>query len=139
MIQKTYFKTKEYCKVKFSFTPENAETVAILGLNNDWDNPVTMDKKKDGSFSIELSLPKNTQHEFRYLVNAIEWANDAAADGEQSNAFGSHNSLLLLTEPAAEPVPVVTPKAVKAKAPAQSAKAAKETKPVKKVVKKAGK
>ncbi len=33
MIQKTYFKTKDYCKVKFSLKPENAETVAIAGLN----------------------------------------------------------------------------------------------------------
>jgi len=30
MIQKTYFKTKDYCKVKFSFAPENAETVEVL-------------------------------------------------------------------------------------------------------------
>ena len=32
MIQKTYFKTKDYCKVKFSFAVENAETVEVLGL-----------------------------------------------------------------------------------------------------------
>ncbi len=33
MLQKTYYKTKDYCKVKFSFKPELAETVEILGLN----------------------------------------------------------------------------------------------------------
>jgi hypothetical protein len=31
MVQKTYFKTKDYCKVKFSFNVENAETIEILG------------------------------------------------------------------------------------------------------------
>ena len=49
MIQKTYFKTKDYCKVKFTFSVENAETVEILGLNSDWGNSVVMSKKKDGS------------------------------------------------------------------------------------------
>ena len=38
MVQKTYFKTKDYCKVKFSFKVEDAETVEILGLNSDWEN-----------------------------------------------------------------------------------------------------
>ena len=38
MLQKTYYKTKDYCKVKFSFKPELAETVEILGLNSDWQN-----------------------------------------------------------------------------------------------------
>jgi hypothetical protein len=32
MVQKTYFKTKDYCKVKFAVNIENAETVEILGL-----------------------------------------------------------------------------------------------------------
>jgi hypothetical protein len=31
MIQKTYYKTKDYCKVKFSLRPENADSVAIAG------------------------------------------------------------------------------------------------------------
>ena len=46
MVQKTYYKTKDYCKVKFSFTVENAETIEILGLNSDWENAVIMSKKK---------------------------------------------------------------------------------------------
>ena len=36
MVQKTYYKTKEYCKVKFSFAADAAETIEILGLNSDW-------------------------------------------------------------------------------------------------------
>ena len=55
MVQKTYFKTKDYCKVKFTFNVENAETVEILGLNSDWENSVVMSKKKDGKpLQIEL-------------------------------------------------------------------------------------
>ena len=36
MVQKKYFKSKDYCKVKFTLNVENAETVEILGLNSDW-------------------------------------------------------------------------------------------------------
>jgi hypothetical protein len=96
MIQKTYFKTKDYCKVKFSLKPENAEQVEILGLNADWDNAVAMKKKKDGSFSCDVSLPKNSSHEFKYRIDTAEWINEPEADGEQPNAFGGTNSLLTL-------------------------------------------
>ncbi len=98
MIQKTYFKTKDYCKVKFSFADEtiNAETVEILGLNSDWENAIVMSKKKDGSFTADVSLPKNSQHEFKYLVNATKWINDPAADAQHSNVYGGSNSVITL-------------------------------------------
>ncbi len=127
MIQKTYLKTKDYCKVKFSFAVENAETVEILGLNSDWQNSVIMSKKKDGSFSAEITLPKNSQHEFKYLVNANEWLNDPAADGELPNVFGGSNSLLSLSEPAIAEVV----KETKASKEAKTAKKSKEVKEVK--------
>ena len=82
MLQKTYYKTKDYCKVKFSFKPELAETVEILGLNSDWQNAIIMSKKKDGSFSAEVNLPKSSQHEFKYRVDNSLWANDPEADTE---------------------------------------------------------
>lgn len=96
MIQKTYFKTKDYCKVKFSFAVENAETVEVLGLNSDWENAVIMSKKKDGSFSCDVSLPKESTHEFKYRVNATEWINDPAADSESPNVYGGSNSVIVL-------------------------------------------
>jgi len=96
MIQKTYFKTKDYCKVKFSFTPENAETVEVLGLNSDWENGIILKKKKDGTFTAEVSLPKDTKQEFKYLVNKTEWVNDTEADSELENAYGGTNSVIVL-------------------------------------------
>jgi hypothetical protein len=96
MIQKTYFKTKDYCKVKFTIAPENAETVEILGLNSDWENSVIMRRKKDGSFSADVSLPKETRHEFKYRVDEAQWINDDQADGETTNIYGSSNSLLII-------------------------------------------
>jgi 1,4-alpha-glucan branching enzyme len=96
MVQKTYFKTKEYCKVKFTFSAENAETVEILGLNSDWENSIIMSKKKDGSFTCDVSLPKNTQHEFKYRINENEWANEPEADQQATNQFGTVNSVIVL-------------------------------------------
>ena len=96
MVQKTYFKTKDYCKVKFTFSIEDAETVEILGLNSDWENSIVMSKKKDGSFSSEVSLPKNTEHEFKYRVNEILWLNEPEADKEITNQYGSINSVIVL-------------------------------------------
>ena len=96
MIQKTYFKTKDYCKVKFSFTPENAETVEILGLNSDWENGIILKKKKDGTFSTEVSLPKDSQQQFKYRIDNTEWVNDEDADSQLPNEYGGTNSVLVL-------------------------------------------
>ena len=96
MVQKTYFKTKDYCKVKFAVNVENAETVEILGLNSDWENSIVMSKKKDGTFSCDVSLPKNSEHEFKYLVNETEWVNDPEADAQKPNEFGGVNSVIVL-------------------------------------------
>lgn len=99
MIQKTYYKTKDYCKVKFTLkpeSPETVETVAIAGLNGDWQTFVTMNRKKDGSFTAEVSLPKDSQHEFKYVINETEWINDPEADKETKNEFGGRNSVLVL-------------------------------------------
>ena len=95
MIQKTYFKTKDYCKVKFILNIDHAETVEILGLNSDWQNSIVLSKKKDGTFSGEVSLPKNIKQEFKYLVNKAEWFNEPEAD-QQPNEFGGTNSVLIL-------------------------------------------
>jgi hypothetical protein len=96
MVQKTYYKTKDYCKVKFSFAVENAETIEVLGLNGDWEKSVVLSKKKDGSFSADVNLPKDTTHEFKYLVNETLWLNEPEADAEVPNVYGGSNSVITL-------------------------------------------
>ena len=96
MVQKTYFKTKDYCKVKFSFKVENAETIEILGLNSTWKNSVIMSRKKDGTFSADVNLPKDSKHEFKYLVNETEWINDPEADSQEPNVYGGTNSVVII-------------------------------------------
>jgi len=96
MVLKTYYKTKDYCKVKFSFKIENAETIEILGLNSDWQKSIIMSKKKDGSFSADVTLPKDSKHEFKYRVNETEWINEPGADSQSPNEYGGSNSVIVL-------------------------------------------
>ncbi len=96
MVTKTYYKTKDYCKVKFSFVADNASSIEILGLNSDWMQPLVMNKKKDGTFSIDVNLPKDSKHEFKYRVNESEWLNDPEADAEAPNVYGGTNSVITL-------------------------------------------
>jgi Glycogen recognition site of AMP-activated protein kinase len=96
MILKTYYKTKDYCKVKFSFKSDNAETMQIRGLNSDWQTSVVMTRKKDGSFTADVTLPNDSKHQFKYLVNEKEWVNEPQADRQEPNEFGSSNSVIVL-------------------------------------------
>lgn len=96
MIQKTYFKTKSYCKVKFSIQHVHASSMDILGLNSDWDKAIPMIHKKDGTFSVDVNLPKESRHEFKYLMNKKEWINDPDADAEVPNGLGGTNSVITL-------------------------------------------
>ena len=96
MVTKTYYKTKDYCKVKFSFQAENAETIEILGLNSNWEESVFMSRKKDGSFSADVNRPKDSKHEFKYLVNETEWINDPEADSQAPNVYGGVNSVVII-------------------------------------------
>ncbi len=55
-----------------------------------------MSKKKDGTFSCDVSLPKNLKHEFKYLVNQADWLNEPEADEQHPNGLGGNNSVIIL-------------------------------------------
>ena len=92
MIEIKHFKTKEYSKVKFNLAVD-AKKVDVLGLNGDWKKGQAMTKKKDGSFTLELNLPKDSQHEFKYLVDKKNWIQDPET-ATTRNVFGTENSVL---------------------------------------------
>lgn len=96
MVQKIIYKTKDYCKVKFTLNPENAETVEVIGLNDNWNDPLVMRKRKDGQFIAEINLPKGSEHEFKYLINNTIWLNEEDADSEKPNFFGGVNSVITI-------------------------------------------
>ena len=95
MIEKKYFKTKDYCKVKFSFASEGKK-VELLGLNNDWKKPVLMAKDNNGIFTASVNLPKDSTHEFKYLVDKKAWFNDTETEQQTTNVFGTANSLVII-------------------------------------------
>ena len=94
MIETKYFKTKDYCKVKFNVTSE-AKKLEILGLNGDWKKGLALTKKKDGTFSVEVNLPKASHHEFKFLADKKEWFTDNEAN-LTNNVFGTTNNILEL-------------------------------------------
>jgi 1,4-alpha-glucan branching enzyme len=96
MPRKVYSKTKRYCRLTFKLpVDESIKTVALCGEFNNW-NPTAhrMTHRKDGSFSLTLSLPSGQQYRYRYLLNSERWENDPAADGYASNPYGSDDSLV---------------------------------------------
>jgi 1,4-alpha-glucan branching enzyme len=95
-MKKAYAKTKRVCRVTFEVQPEETvETVALCGEFNDW-SPAThpMKRRKDGRFSVTLSLTAGQQYRFRYLVDGERWMNDPAADAYRPNPFGSEDSII---------------------------------------------
>ncbi len=73
---------------------ENAETVAVLGDFNNWQNGVVLEKQKDGSFKTAVELEKGRSYEYRFLINGEKWENDWAAEAYAPTPFGNYNSVV---------------------------------------------
>lgn len=98
MLKKQFLKT--VCKVTFSLPAEvQGETAYLVGEFNNWDEKShPMNHNKDGSFSITVSLKKDREYQFRYLVNGTDWHNDWQADGYVPNPFTGENSVVSTAE-----------------------------------------
>ena len=98
MLKKAYTKTGRTCRVTFAVPAEvKAKKVALCGEFNDW-NPKAhlLKRRKDGSFSLTVSLPTGRPYRYRYFVDGERWENDYAADDYIPNPFGSDDSVLKL-------------------------------------------
>lgn len=95
MINKRYFKTKDEVEVTFELdAAQVGRSVAIVADFLDW-QPTAMKKvAKTKSYKFKTRLPKDSQFEFRYLVDDEKWVNDPAADHYQPNGFGEDNCLV---------------------------------------------
>lgn len=98
-LKKQYLKSKPVCKVTFKLSKKeakSAEKVRLVGDFNDWDlNAPLMKKLKDGSFSSTVSLQKDNEYQFRYLLNDEEWENDWHADAYVASPMSlDENSVL---------------------------------------------
>ncbi len=95
MINKRFFKTKDEVEVTFEVPAEQVgQSVAIVADFLDW-QPTEMKKvAKTKSYKFKTRLPKDSQFEFRYLVDNEKWINDSAADQYLANEFGEENGLV---------------------------------------------
>lgn len=97
-IKKQVLKSKPECKVTFRITKDlanGAEEARVVGCFNDWDiNTAPMKKLKSGEFTTTVSLPSDSEYQFRYLLGSDVWINDPDSEELVTNEFGDENSLL---------------------------------------------
>lgn len=96
MITKTPAKKGNTTKVTFELPPEVAgEQVNLCGDFNDWASDATpMTRRKDGRFTVTLTLEQGRAYAYRYLIDG-RWENDGSADEYIDNNHGSKNSVVL--------------------------------------------
>lgn len=96
MLKKSYSKTGRSCRVTFKLPAEmEAQKAAVLGEFNEWSEEAhPMKKRKDGSFSVTLSLDAGQEYRFRYLLDKDRWVNDEAPDQLVLNGFGGQDCVV---------------------------------------------
>jgi len=96
MLKKSYTKTRRSCRVTFAVPPElDARKAALCGEFNEWNiRSLPMKRRKDGRFSLTISLATGQRYRFRYVLDGKRWENDQAADGQMPNPYGSMDSLV---------------------------------------------
>jgi 1,4-alpha-glucan branching enzyme len=96
MPSKNYTKTGRSCRVTFELPAEvEAHQAALAGEFNDWNTAAhPMKKRKDGRFSVTVSLKPGSDYRFKYLVDGNRWENDWAADAYVANTFGTEDSVV---------------------------------------------
>lgn len=98
-MKKTVLKTRNACKVTFELPKAavaGAKKIFVVGDFNEWrENETSLKKRKDGSFSVTLELPRGRSYRFRYLLDGKRWENDWSADRyEPSGLGGEENSVV---------------------------------------------
>lgn len=89
--------TAKSTKVTFMLPKEavqSAETVAVFGDFNQWQEGVILTRQKDGSFKTAVELEKGRSYEYRFLINGEKWENDWAAEAYVPTPFGTFNSVV---------------------------------------------
>jgi 1,4-alpha-glucan branching enzyme len=96
-IKKEYKKSKPVCKVTFSIVAKQAKMATVVGDFNNWNaNEGVLVKLKNGTFKAAFELPKETNYQFKYLIDGA-YVNEPEADSYVWNDFaGSENSVLSL-------------------------------------------
>jgi 1,4-alpha-glucan branching enzyme len=94
--KKTYGKNKGTCRVTFELPPAvEAGCASLCGDFNGWSQAThPMTKRKDGRFSVTVSLNTEQSYRYRFLLDGTRWENDWAAETYVTNSFGTEDSLI---------------------------------------------
>ena len=94
-IKKQVIKTKPVVKVTFSIEAKEANTAAVVGDFNNWNQSEgALSKLKNGTFKAAFDLPKDNSFEFKYIVDG-NYVNEPEADSYRWNEFANaENSVL---------------------------------------------
>ncbi|MDQ1391133.1 MAG: hypothetical protein QOF30_110 [Acidimicrobiaceae bacterium] len=96
MAKKTYAKSTKTCRVTFELPAEvAAHTASVCGDFNEWsatDHPMV--RRKDGRFSVTISLSVDRSYRYRFLIDGTHWENDWDAEMYVHNEFGTEDSLI---------------------------------------------
>jgi 1,4-alpha-glucan branching enzyme len=96
MARKVESKGGRMSRVTFELPPAiGARSVQLCGEFNEWSTTATpLAERKDGRFSVTLTLPTGSAYRYRFLVDGDRWENDWAADDYVRNGFGSDDSVV---------------------------------------------
>ena len=97
MIKKKPVRGKDLTAVTFrSKAPKSTRSLQLLGEFNDWrSDRHPMKRRKDGTWSVTVRLPKDEQFQFRYLIDGEQWLTDEQSDGLAHNELGDPNALIM--------------------------------------------
>src|SRR5262245_58231867 len=95
MARKVVSKGGRTSRVTFELLPAaGARRVQLCGEFNGWSTTATpLAERRDGRFSVTLTLPTGSAYRYRFLVDGDRWENDWAADGYVRNGFGEDDSV----------------------------------------------
>ena len=98
MPKKDYTKTGRSCRVTFELPAEvKAQKACLCGEFNQWDpSSHPMKRRKDGSFTLTISMKPGQQYRYRFLLDGERWENDWAAEAYLPNDQGSEDSLVII-------------------------------------------
>lgn len=98
MAKKSYGKSARTCRVTFELpSAVAADSVSLVGDFNQWQTHThPLQRRKDGRFSLTVSLPVSQTYRYRFLVDGQRWENDWEADDYVPNDFGTDDSLILV-------------------------------------------
>ena len=96
-VKKQFIKTKPVVKVTFSVEAKEATQVSVIGDFNDWKEAEgTLSKLKNGTFKGTFDLNKDSEYEFKYVIDGV-YVNEPEADSFKWNDFaGAENSVLVV-------------------------------------------